>query len=49
MGYNKEAQARYKAKTRQYKVQYTPTGPDGIRLNRYLKETGQSAKLILRM
>ena len=44
MAYSKKSQADYKKKIKQFKVQYNlQDNDDGLRFQKYLKETGQSA------
>lgn len=44
MAYSKKSQADYKKKIKQFKVQYNlQDNNDGLRFQKYLKETGQSA------
>lgn len=44
MAYSKKSQADYKKKIKQFKVQYNlQDNIDGLRLQKYLDETGQTA------
>lgn len=44
MAYSKKSQADYKKKIKQFKVQYNlQDNDDGLRFQKYLKETEQSA------
>lgn len=44
MAYSKKSQADYKKKIKQFKVQYNlQDNVDGLRLQKYLDETGQTA------
>lgn len=44
MAYNAKAQRKYREKTLQFTVKYTPTDIDeGQRVKAYLEQTGQSA------
>ena len=49
MAYSKKSQADYKKKIKQFKVQYNlQDNDDGLRFQKYLKETGQSANSYLK-
>lgn len=49
MAYSKKSQADYKKKLKQFKVQYNlQDNTEGLRLQRYLEATGQSANSYLK-
>lgn len=48
MAYSKEAQARYKKKIVQFKVQYSLQDSDGKRLQDYLTDTNQTANAYIK-
>ena len=49
MADSKKSQADYKKKIKQFKVQYNlQDNDDGLRFQKYLKETGQSANSYLK-